>query len=250
MNGLSDGITKERMQREANEMKMEDRLERVENELQEARSAVDSLTRNRLRIRTRDSIKDMERKVGEAHCSLKLLDVDIGRVTEDRREIVKGTIEETRRYVKEGDLRLFDSVMRRTRIVVMGKGTTRWEKGSASGFSVPTLFQCRDRRDQEDLEGIIRAAGYFPLFHWPKEMLDFVTGVREEVVKMGCDPERNYIRVRPELRDGRLQIKAEIRKKEVGGRFSLKGVWACPPLERGLWDDVPDLFQSKLATRG
>ena len=80
-------------------------------------------------------------------------------------------------------------------------------------------------------------------------MMDFVSGVREEVATMGFSPELHFIRIRPEVRNGSLQIKADVKKKEVGARFQLKGVWACPPIDKSLWDDVPDLFKSKLGTR-
>jgi len=212
-------------------------------------AATDSLTRNSLKLRTQESIMDMEKKVGEAQCSVKLLNIDIGRITEDRREIVRKTINETRHYVNESDLRNFDRVLKRTRIVVMGKSTARWEKGSDSGYSVPTLFQCRDRRDQDDLMTILRSAGYYPSFHWPKEMMEFVNGVREEVRKQGIRMEDHYIRVKPDQREGKVMVKAEVRPRGEGGRFTLKGVWACPPLQRDLWDDVQDLYISKLPER-
>ena len=55
----------------------------------------------------------------------------------------------------------------------------------------------------------------------------------------------HYFKVRPEKRDGKVQIKAEVKAK-AGGKFVLKGVWSCPPLHRYLWDGVADLFTSKL----
>lgn len=242
MSSLSDGIRQERMEREVQEMKVEDRLEKVETKMEELKATADSLTRNRLRIRTRDSIRDMEKQVMEAQAALKLLDVNIGRVTGDRREIVRSTVEEIRHYVKEEDLRYFDTVMRRTRIIIMGKQTARWENGNNVGFSVPTLFQCRDRRDQEELESILRSAGYFPSFHWPKAMMNFVEGVREEVRRGGARADRFYIRVRPDTRNGKLVVKAEVKPKDGQGRFVVKGFWACPPLDPLLWDDIPDLY--------
>jgi len=44
-------------------------------------NATDSLTRTRLKTRTKEPIKEMESKVKEAQCALKLLDVDIERLT-------------------------------------------------------------------------------------------------------------------------------------------------------------------------
>ena len=191
----------------------------------------------------------MERSITEAQASLKLLDVNVGRETGDKREIIRRTIEEIRHYVKEVDLGYYDRVIRRTRIVIMGRGTVRWEQGNEAGYSVPTLFQCRDRRDQEELEGILRAAGYFPAFHWPKEAMEFVSGVRAEVRKQGIAPERYHIRVRPETRNGTLMIKAEVKPKDGSGRFVLKGLWSIPPQNNMLWDGISDLYENKLGAR-
>jgi hypothetical protein len=80
-------------------------------------------------------------------------------------------------------------------------------------------------------------------------MVEFVKGVKDEVKKEGIDEGRNYFRVRPETRDGRLVVKLEVKPKEEGRRFTLKGIWALPPLRRDLWESVPDLFKSLLPAR-
>ena len=249
MSSVSDGVQQERLEREAQELRMEDRIEKAERKIEDLVATVDSLTRQRVRIRTRDSIREMEKKVEEAQASLKLMEVDVGRVTEDRREIVRKTIDEVRHYIKEGDVRYFDRVMRRTRVVVLGKSTARWERDGEEFFSVPTLFQCKDGRDLEELEGMLKAAGYFPTFHWPKEAMEFVGGVRDQVRQMGFRAESHHIRVRPERRDGRVMIKAEVKSVQGQSRFILKGLWHCPPLNRLFWDDVPNIYTSVLANR-
>jgi len=246
MNGLSEGIKQERMAKEAMELRLEDKIGRMEDKVKELENATDSLTRTRIKARTKDSIKDMEEKVRESQCALKLMDIDIERITEDRREIVRKTITKVRSFCAEDDKRTYDNIMRRTRIVILGKTTSRRMRDSDVEFSVPTLFQCRDRRDTEDLDSVLRTAGYFPSFHWPKEMMEFVGGVKGVVGQQGVDTRANYLRVRPEVREGNLMVKVEVKPKEGQGRFTLKGLWNIPPLQRALWDDVPDLFVSKL----
>jgi hypothetical protein len=249
LNTLSDGIREERKDREAMEVRLEDRLAKVEYKVTELKSTVDSLIRSRNKVRNRDSIRDMEKKVSVAQCALKLLDVNIGRETGDRREIVRKTLDEVRSYIKDSDLSYYDRVIRRTRITIMGKGTTRWEREGEAGFSVPTLFQCRDRRDLEELDGMLRAAGYFPSFHWPREMMEFVGKVRDEVRGQGLRHDSHYIRVRPETREGRLLVKAEAKPKDGNGRFVLKGLWNLPPLHRDLWEGIQDLYTNQLGLR-
>jgi len=246
MNGLAEGIKCERMAKEAMEMRLENKIERMEEKVKELSNATDSLTKTRIKARTKDSIRDMEVKVREAQCALKVLDVDIERVTEDRREIVRRTITKVRSFCAEDDKRAYDTIIRRTRVVILGKTTSRRMRDDDVEFSVPTLFQCRDRRDTEDLEQIMRTAGYFPSFHWPREMMEFVGGVREVVKRQGVDDRANYFRVRPEVREGNLMVKVEVKPKEGQGRFSLKGLWSIPPMNRVLWDDVPDLYTSKI----
>jgi hypothetical protein len=246
MNGLSDSVKNERMARDAMEMRMEDKLERMQKKVEELGSATDSLTRTRLKARTRESIKEMDSKVREAQCALKLLDIDIERVTDDKREIVRKTITKVRSYCAEEDKRAYDVIIRRTRVIIMGKGTSRRMRDSDEEYSVPTLFQCRDRRDAGDLESIMRTAGYFPSFHWPKEMMEFVGGVREEVKSRGIDDRANYFRIRPEVRDGAVMVKVEVKPKEGAGRFSLKGLWPLPPLNRALWDDIQEIYKPKI----
>jgi len=247
MNGLSEGIKQERLARDVMEMRLEDKMDRMEKKVQDLGSTCDSLTKTRLKARTRESIKEMESKVREAQCALKLLDVDIERLTEDRREMVRKTIIKVRSFCAEKDKRAYDVIMRRTRVVIMGKATSRRLRDTEEEFSVPTLFQCRDRRDAEDLESIMRTAGYFPSFHWPKEMMEFVGGIREEVKSRGVEDRSNYIRVRPEVRDGALMVKVEVKPKDGTGRFSLKGLWPLPPLNRVLWDDIQDIFRPKFS---
>ena len=247
MNGLSENVKNERMARDAMEMRLEDKVGRMEKKLQELGSATDSLTKTRLKARTRESIKEMESKVKEAQCALKLLDVDVERLTDDRREIVRKTITKVRSYCDEEDKRAYDVIIRRTRVVIMGKATSGRLRDSEEEFSVPTLFQCRDRRDAEDLEAIMRTAGYFPSFHWPKEMMEFVGGVRDEVKSRGIDDRSNYFRVRPEVRDGVVMVKVEVKPKDGTGRFTLKGLWPLPPLNRVLWDDIQEIFKPKFS---
>jgi len=250
MNGLSDGLTEQRRGREILELKVEDRLERLEEKVKDVTETTDGLTELRIKSRDSESVKEMERKVSEAMCMIKVMNIDIGRETQDKREIVRRTLEVTRSYVADRDKGWFDSVIKKTRVIILGKGTRRWDRGGTSEYCVPTLFQCRNRGDCESLEEILRGAGYHPTFHWPSEMLEFIWGVKDVVRKTGVDEKVNFFKVRPEIRDGRVQVKLEVKAKEGGVRFTLKGIWGCPPVHRHLWDSFPDLFKPKVVPGG
>ena len=249
MNGVSDAVTQQRLATETLELRMEDKLAKIEEKLKEVADATDDLTDMRIKNREKESIREMEAKLEESECALKVLNIDIGKVTSDKREIVRRTLDTARAYMREEDKTWFDTVIRRTRVVILGRETRIWEREGVTEYSVPTLFQCRDRRDTESLDSMLRGAGYFPAFHWPTEIVNFIWCVKDEVRKMGVDDRTHYFKVRPEKREGSYQIKVEVKHKE-GGRFLLKGVWACPPLHKFLWDGVPTLLQNKIGGRG
>ena len=250
MHGLSDGISEQRIGRETLELRMEDRFEKLEQKVKDVVDTADQLTEVRIKNRERESVKAMEDKVEESMLALKVMNIDIGRVSEDKRDIVRYTLETVRSYVRDDDKRWFDQISRRTRIIILGRGTRRYDRGGVVEFSVPTLFQCQDKRDTEAMEDMLRGAGYHPTVHWPSEIMEFVWGVKDQVRKMGISDREYFYKVRPEKREGKVQIKVEVKPKEGGGRFVLKGVWTCPPIHRFLWDGVQDLYKSKLGGRG
>ncbi len=250
MNGISDGIREQRLGRDTLELKMEDRFERLEQKVKDVVDTADQLTEVRVKNRERESRKAMEDKVEESMLALKVMNIDIGRVTEDKREIVRYTLDTVRNYARDDDKRWFDQISRRTRVIVLGRGTRRYDRGGVVEFTVPILFQCQDKRDTEAMEDILRGAGYHPTIHWPSEVMEFVWGVKDQVRKMGISDRDYFYKVRPEKREGKVQIKVEVKPKDGGGRFVLKGVWACPPIHRFLWDGVQDLYKSKLGGRG
>jgi len=248
MSAISDGVKHDRLERETFEDRMEDRLVRLEGKVKENTNVVDNLTEIRLKGRIKESVKEMEVKVAESQRAVKLLNVDIGRETGDRREIVRKTIDILRSGVRMEDVGWLDRVMKRTRIVLLGKGTVRREYRGQVEFTVPTLFQCRDVTDAEDLANAFRDMGYFPSFHWPQEMLDFVEWAREEVRSKGCGEQEYFVKVRPEKRDGVWLIKAEAKLKN-GGRYTVKGLWSVPPFHKVLWDESLDAFKTRLTDR-
>ena len=43
--------------------------------------------------------------------------------------------------------------------------------------------------------------------------------------------------------EGRIRIRVDTKTKpKTGGRFRLEGVWVCPPLNRGFWEDLEGLY--------
>jgi hypothetical protein len=122
----------------------------------------------------------------------------------------------------------------------MGKSTELRKGKDRSIYTVPVLLECQDRVEADDLDAILRRAGYFCSFHWPQESLEFVNMIRSEVRKQGFPEQSHYIKVRPELRSGFIRIRADTKAKN-GGRWTMAAVWQCPPLNKEWWGLIEGL---------
>lgn len=238
VSGLSDMVAGERERRERQAKKIEDRVSELEEEMEDVRMTNDKLHKARTRDRLRSSVRDMEDRVEGSMSCFKLLDIDIGSRTQDKGKMVRDTIQLLREDVRKEDLRRFEWLVRRTRIVVLGKRTEERQSNYTGKpiWTVPLLFECRDEREKESLEGILRDAGHFGTFHWPGEIKDFVGEIREGLRNLVGRREDNYIRIRPERREGRTVLKAEVKQREGKG-WRLWGKWACPAMD-GRWRDT------------
>jgi hypothetical protein len=245
MSGVSDGMASERLAREAEEIRTEDKMEKIMDEVKEIKNVSSGMVNDRMEQRVKASEKEMEEKVKAASCSLKLLDIDFGEATEDRVRMVRKVITGLKDDVFPDDRRVYDRVMRRTRVVILGKRTTASNSRGRTVYTVPVLLECQNKTDASELDAVLRKAGYFSAFHWPQEMVEFVEKAREEVRKMGYRDNTHYIRVRPEERGGSVQIRADVKEKN-GGRFQAKAVWQCPPLNKDLWEFLNGLFVPKV----
>ncbi len=69
----------------------------------------------------------------------------------------------------------------------------------------------------------MKKAGLIVLFQWPKECMDFVAKVCDKVEK-----------IRPVMVEGRVLLRAEIKKKN-GGKFEGFAYWRAPPRNKEYW---------------
>jgi hypothetical protein len=234
MDGVSDRVTLERRKREAGEMNMEDKLGKMEDKIKDIQRKNDNVMTDNIQDKVKVSSRDMEKKLQGAMKTLKLTDIDFGEATHDRSKMVRAVTSRLRGDVHPDDRAHFDRLLRRTRIQILGKGTEQRRDRSRTINTVPVLLECAERADAWDMENILRHAGYFSAFHWPKEAMEFVNGIREDVRKNGCSEEDYYVKVRPEDRGGEIRIRADVKEKN-GGRWQMKAIWNCPPLNRDLW---------------
>jgi len=219
---------------------MEERV-KMEDKVKTVTEVVDMVVELAAKNRVRESVKEMEGKVRTAMCGVKVCNLNIGQETDDKALIVRKVLGEVRKAARKEEEGQLEKVLRRTRVVVLGKRTEGRREGEQTIQSVPILLQCQDMRDVQVLEGILKGDGYFPTIHWPEEMLEFVKGVREEVRRRGVSERECWIRIRPVEEEGRIMIRVDTKAKS-GGRFRLEGVWRCPPLNKDHWEEEKWLY--------
>jgi hypothetical protein len=230
--------------------KVESRVKELEEKVVEEKEKVEDKEQNGkvgrlegyiVKLRLKEKEKEMEGKVRTAMCGVKVGNFNIGQETDNKVLIVRKVLGEVRKAAKKEEAGQLDRVLRRTRVIVLGKRTEVRQEGGETIQSVPILLQCQDRKDAQELEGMLKGAGYFPTLHWPKEMMEFIKGVREEVRRRGVTEQESWIRIRPEEEEGRVRIRVDTKSK-AGGSFRLVGVWACPPLGQVLWEIMEGLY--------
>jgi hypothetical protein len=249
MDGVSDKVTMERRKREAGEMNVDDKLGKLEDKIKDIQRKSDNVMTDNIQDKVKASAKEMEGKLKGAMKTLKLTDVDFGEVTQDRAKMVRTVTNRLRNDIHPEDRQHFDRILRRTRIQILGRGTEQRRDRSKVIHTVPVLLECQDRTDSWDLDSILRHAGYFSAFHWPKEAMEFVNGIRDDVRRNGCGEQDFYVKVRPEERGGEIRIRADVKQKN-GGRWQMKAVWNCPPLNRDFWDLCDDPYSPAVVGGG
>jgi hypothetical protein len=217
---------------------IEDAVKRVEVKVKHFEEEAACLNKER----EKRSIKDMEEKLNVASKQIKMVDINFGQHLKDRRTIVERTLEFMREDVRLSERKRLDSLLSKTRVIVLGKETTLRTMGERRIHTVPILLECRTIQEKEELGEILKGANYFGTFHWPLEILDFVRGIKDEVRKMGYSEGRQFIRIRPESREGNTQLRVDVKERK-GGRFTTVGAWRVPPMDKTCWER--DIFKPK-----
>jgi hypothetical protein len=191
---------------------------------------------------TKDSERDMEKKLEGAMEQMKILNLDFGRQCTDRRTMVREAISIMRERIEGNDREDFDRTVKGTRVDILGKETTIKGTGKGRIHTVPVLVTCGCRNVKDRMEALLRKAGVVVAVQWPKECMEFVDKIRDEVDKMGYDKKEYYTRVRPAMVEGRVFLRADIKKKD-GGRFEGLAYWRAPPKDKEYWKRISKLTE-------
>ena len=235
MSTLGDAIQEERRRHEELESKREERVIRCETKIEESKVELEAVRATRDRLARKESIQDMQDKIRLANRQLKFVDIDFGRQTNSKREIVQKTISYMREDVNLSDRKRFDMLLRRTKFVVLGKGTVVRKVEDQMIHNVPVLLEARTEVDKTELEDILRSVNWYSVYHWPVECVEFIKEARNVVRGLGHQDQQCYVKIRPEEREGRMQIKAEVKEKRQGARFRMVAVWEVPPVDKAMW---------------
>jgi hypothetical protein len=112
MNEVGDPVASDRKEREESKKETGERNTEIK---------VNQDRKTREEERTRSSAKDLEGKIRQANKQIKLLDINFGKETNNRKEIIDRTLEYMRENVVLGDRKRYDILIRRTRIIILGK---------------------------------------------------------------------------------------------------------------------------------
>ena len=246
MNMVGDGIQQDRR----NKSVEQERMDRMEMKLKENAADVEEMRSARDRGMKKESVQAMKDKIKLANRQLKYVDMDFGRQTNDKREIVDKMIGYMREDVNIKDRKRLDILIRRTKFVVLGKGTTARTLEDQVIPNVPIMLEARTEADKLELEDIMRCVHWYPVYHWPVECVEFVKEARSVIRGEGYSDQNCFIKIRPEEREGKMQIKAEVKDKRQGSRFRLVAVWEIPPADKEMWDRGTMRFKSFGGRRG
>ena len=246
MNVLGDGIQQGRKERAVEQ----DRLDRMEVKVKEVEAKVEEEKNARNRGERKESIQLMKDKIRLSNRQLKFVDIDFGRQTSDRREIIEKTIGYMREDVNIADRKRLDILIRRTKFVVLGKGTVPRTSEDQHIHNVPVLLELRTEADKAEMEDIMRSVHWYSVYHWPGECVEFVKEARSVIKGEGYSDGNCYVKIRPEEREGKMQIKAEVKERRQGAKFRLVAVWEVPPADKDMWDRGTFRFKSFGAGKG
>ena len=213
--------------------KMEEKMERMEGKMKENVVKEERLKAEKEQTRKEEIRKVMEEKVRQSNKQLKYSNIDLGRTITSKKEIVERTIQKMRYNVRTSDRERLDFLLRRTRVVVLGKETALRFIGNEARegvYSVPMLLECRSEVEREELEDILRNGGFHSTYHWPEELLEFVHGARGVIREKGFEEDSHFIRIRPMERKGRIVLKGDVKDKQ-GGSFQVVAIWELPTVD-------------------
>jgi hypothetical protein len=183
----------------------------------------------------------MEDKLRTSISQFKVMDIDMGKETEDRKEIVNLGLAEIKKKIRQDHVKEFEELVKDVEVAPLTRKTF---KGTGKNyFSAPLLFTVQDKAKRWKLEDMLTGSKIYPGFHWPQEMINPVKEYRRILREEGrVNEDSTYIRIRPVERDGRLRIRADVKDKTSTGHFVPRASWGIPPIDPEVRNKARDLL--------
>jgi hypothetical protein len=207
--------------------RLEEALEISEAKEEESVNRIAELEKLRETSEVKLSKAEMGKKMEVAQTQVKLLDIDFGKCIDDPKELNKAAKEAIAAKIRSDEKEKYDNLVKNAVVQVLARQTTKRKNfnGDSEIWTAPVVLTIQERAARWDMEDVLRKSKMFPTFHWPKEFLEPMKKLKEELKNGGVDDSTHYTRIRPELKDGKWRIRADTKPKSGEGKFTLKATW-------------------------
>jgi hypothetical protein len=219
----------EEMDNMQQEVKAKDKeIRKLREQLEEQSTVVSSVVVTKDKLEVKASSKEMEERLKIATTQFKVMDVDIGKETDNRSEILTRGMEAIKGKVRSDLQEEWTRLAEGVDVAPLVRKTT---KGNGKDYySAPLLFTVQDKTRRWRMEEILRNSRVYPGFHWPQEMMPVLKDYKTVLKDNGLNEDTTYVRIRPVEREGKVKLRADTKAKEGAGKFSTRATWEAPPL--------------------
>jgi hypothetical protein len=184
------------------------------------------VTKDKLEVKA--SSKEMEERLKVATTQFKVMDVDIGKETDNRAEILSKGMAAIKAKVRSDMQDEWTKLAEGVEVAPLVRKTTK--PTGKDYYSAPLLFTVQDKTRRWRMEEILRNSKIYPGFHWPQEMMTVLKDYKTVLKDNGLNEDTTYLRIRPVEREGKVKLRADTKAKEGAGKFSTRATWEAPPL--------------------
>jgi hypothetical protein len=211
-------------------MVLENKLETMEEEQAMLKDRIKDLENCREKNEVKISRKEMTEKVAISAKQFKVMDMDFEKEIGERKDLINKAKELMKDKIRSDKKARYDELIRKATVQVLARATTKRKPQDSDTdiWTAPILVTVDDRETRWELEDMFRQCKVHPTFHWNREMVGLVKDMRNAIKDKYDD--KHYVRIRPEERDGKWRIKADVKTKEGTDRFKLGATWEVPPM--------------------
>jgi len=229
-------------------LELEGLLEKAGEREAEANEKIVSMERARESMAVKASRQEMAAKMELATTQVKLLDINFDKQIDDRKELLQAATHRLRAKIKTNEQPRYKELEKKAVIQVLANKTTKRKRreDGADIWTAPIVLTIQEKQARWEMEDLLRRSKVYPTFHWPKEFLEPMGKMKEEL-KTRVDENANYIRIRPVQVEGKWKIRADVKPKEGAGRFAHAATWEVPPLDGQLRGKVNNWYKPSWA---